>query len=298
MIVDTLKVFVTVAELSNFSRAAEVLNLSQPGVSLHIRNLENEFGIKLLHRSSKQVKLTEAGLILYKNAKQILEKYDTAKEEIYLLRNEVTGSLKIGASYTIGEYLLPHILSQFVKQFPLIDIHVRIANTEEVAQAVHTNELDIGLVEGKVGYPEIQITPPFMEDEMVLVVPAGHHLVAHSSVKASMLHDLVWIFREHGSGTRAFSDEFIEESGIQVKRSFVFNSNQGVKEAVVAGLGIAILSRLVISNELEGKGLHSIQIKDVHLTRHFYVLQNGKSSLETMAVKMFIQNLRQFGKES
>lgn len=132
MIVDTLKVFVTVVEQSNFSRAAEILNLSQPGVSLHIRNLENEFGVKLLHRSSKQVKTTEAGHILYARAKQILSQYEAASEEISLLRNEVTGSLKIGASFTIGEYILP-VYSQFVNQYPQVDVHVNIANTEEIA---------------------------------------------------------------------------------------------------------------------------------------------------------------------
>ncbi|MNO13567.1 HTH-type transcriptional regulator CysL [compost metagenome] len=298
MIVDTLKVFVAVAEQSNFSRAAETLNLSQPGVSLHIRNLENEFGVKLLHRSSKQVKMTEAGLILYKRAKQILANYEAAKEEICLLRDEVTGSLKIGASYTIGEYILPRVLSQFVSQFPLIDIQVWIANTEEIAHAIHSNELDVGLVEGKIGYPEIQMKPPFMKDEMVLVVPSGHPLASQSTVDESMLHDLVWIFREHGSGTRAFSDDFIEESGIQVKRSFIFNSNQGVKEAVVAGLGVAILSRLVITKELENEQLHSIQVRGKQLTRDFHVLQDAKSSLDTMAVKMFIQKLKQLERES
>lgn len=296
MIVHTLNVFVTVAEQSNFSRAAEMLNLSQPGVSLHIRNLENEFGVKLLHRSSKQVKMTEAGLILYKRAKQILAQYDAATEEINLLRNEVTGSLKIGASYTIGEYILPRLLSQFVNQYPHIDIQVKIANTEEIAQEIHSNELDVGLVEGEIEYPEIQMNPPFMEDEMVLVVSTAHPLASLRSVNTSMLHDLVWVFREQGSGTRAFSDHFIDELGLHVKRSFVFNSNQGVKEAVVAGLGVAILSRLVMVKELESGGLHSIQVQGQHLTRNFYVLQDKKSSLDTMAVKMFIQKLRQFEK--
>ncbi|MEX2461893.1 MAG: LysR substrate-binding domain-containing protein [Paenibacillaceae bacterium] len=293
MIVDTLRVFVTVAEQSNFSRAAEMLNLSQPGVSLHIRNLENEFGVKLMHRSSKYVRLTEAGSILYKRAKQILSQYEAAKEEIHFLRNEVTGSLIIGASFTIGEYILPHLLAQFINQYPLVEIQVTIANTEEIAQAVYSNELDLGLVEGDVEYSEIQVKPPFMEDEMVLVVPSSHPLNLLKAVDPDMLQDQVWVFRESGSGTRAFSNHFIQDLGLRVKRSFVFSSTQGVKEAVVAGLGVAILSRWVISKELESGELHSIQVKGKRLTRNFYVLQETKSSLGTMAVKMFIQKIRQ-----
>lgn len=294
MIVDTLKVFVTVAEQSNFSRAAEILNLSQPGVSLHIRNLENEFGVKFLHRSSKQVKMTEAGHILYAHAKEILSQYETATEEIALLRNVVTGSLKIGASFTIGEYILPRLLSQFVNQYPQVDIQVNIANTEEIAHGIHNHELDIGLVEGETEYPEIQLNPPFMEDEMVLVTPSDHPLTSLRTVNSSMLHNLVWVFRESGSGTRAFSDQYIEKLGLRVKRSFVFNSSQGVKEAVIAGLGVAMLSRLVIHKELESGDLQSIQINEQRLSRNFYVLQDPKSSLDTMAVKVFIQKLRQF----
>ncbi|MDQ0086890.1 DNA-binding transcriptional LysR family regulator [Paenibacillus anaericanus] len=294
MIVDTLKVFVTVVEQSNFSRAAEILNLSQPGVSLHIRNLENEFGVKLLHRSSKLVKMTEAGHILYVRAKQILSQYEAASEEISLLRNEVTGSLIIGASFTIGEYILPRLLSQFVNQYPQVDIQVKIANTEEIAHGIHNHELDIGLVEGETEYPEIQLNPPFMEDEMVLVAHSGHPLTSFRNLNSSMLHDLVWVFRESGSGTRAFSDQFIENLGLHVKRSFVFNSSQGVKEAVIAGLGVAMLSRLVIHKELESGDLQSIQLNEQRLSRNFYVLQDPKSSLDTMAVKMFLQKLRQF----
>lgn len=295
MIVDTLRVFVTVTEQRNFSRAAEILNLSQPGVSQHIRNLENEFGVQLMHRSSKHVKMTEAGHILYKRAKQILAQYDVAKEEIHLLRNEVTGSLKVGASFTIGEYILPRLLAQFVNQYPQVDIQVRIANTEEIAQAVHSNELDVGLVEGHVEYSEILVHPPFMEDEMLLVASIAHPLSSIRTVDASMLQDQVWVFRESGSGTRAFSDQFIQDTDLRVKRSFVFNSSQGVKEAVIAGLGIAMVSRWIIHKELESGELQHMKVKGKRFTRNFHILQEPKSN-GTMAVTMFIQKLRELEK--
>ncbi|CAH8714948.1 LysR family transcriptional regulator [Paenibacillus thiaminolyticus] len=292
MIVDTLKVYVTVVEQCNFSRAAKLLNLSQPGVSMHIRNLENEFGIKLIHRSPRHVKTTDAGHILYQRAKQMLALYDNAKEEIHLLRDEVTGSLKVGASFTIGEYILPRLIADFARQYPQVDIQVMIANTEEIAQAVRANELDIGLVEGKVDYADILVDHPFMEDEMILVAPPDHELTALLKLEASMLQDQIWILRESGSGTRSYSEQFIRDLGVEPKRTYVFNSSQGVKEAVLAGLGIALLSRWVIHKELEAGELRRIHVKGGRVIRPFFILQDTKAA-STMAMKMLIQQVRQ-----
>ncbi|MGZ9583316.1 LysR substrate-binding domain-containing protein [Paenibacillus marinisediminis] len=292
MIVDTLKVFVTVVEQSNFSRAAKVLNLSQPGVSLHIRNLENEFGVTLVHRTSKYVKMTEAGKILYNCAKEMLTRYDEAKEKIHLLRDEVTGALKIGASYTIGEYILPRLIAEFSQDYPHVDIQTTIANTEDIAQAVRGDELDLGLVEGQVDYPDIQVKMPFMEDEMVLVAPYNHPLSTIPMVDPDLLQHQVWIMRESGSGTRSYCEQYIQNLELNVKRSFVFSSNQGVKEAVMAGLGIAILSRWVIRRELEAGELSQLNIAGPRAARQFYILQSTKHS-STMAMKVFLQKLRQ-----
>ncbi|MBP1156645.1 MULTISPECIES: LysR substrate-binding domain-containing protein [unclassified Paenibacillus] len=290
MIVETLRVFVTVAEQSNFSRAAEILNLSQPGVSLHIRNLENEFGAKLLHRSPKHVKLTEAGEILYRQAKQILTLYHEAKQEIQSLRDEVTGLLKIGASFTIGEYILPRVLAQYVEQYPQVEIQVNIGNTEEIVQAVRTNELDLGLVEGEVTQPGLHIKS-FMKDEMILIASPSHPLCNPRAAKLeSALQGQIWIFREGGSGTRAFSDRFIRDAGLEVKRSFVFSSTQGVKEAVASGLGIAILSRLVVRKELRSGELCEFPIKGYRFIRNLFMIQE-KGESASMALNMFTQKL-------
>lgn len=292
MMVDTLRVYVTVVEKSNFSIAAKQLNLSQPGVSLHIRNLENEFGVKLINRTSKFVKMTEAGEILYAHAKQMLEHYEAAKEQIHLLRDEVTGVLKIGASYTIGEYLLPRLIAQFAGQYPQVDIQATIANTEDIAQAIRANELDVGLVEGQVDYADIALNQPFMEDEMVLVVPPDHALSECQVVEPSLLHNQVWIMRENGSGSRTNSEQLIKELDLTVKRTFVFSSNQGVKEAVLAGLGIALLSKWVIRKELESGELSSIQVKGTRVLRQFYMLQQERAS-STMAMSIFMQKVRE-----
>ncbi|OKP66551.1 LysR family transcriptional regulator [Paenibacillus sp. P3E] len=289
MIVDALNVFVTVVEQSHFSKAGELLGLSQPGVSLHIRNLENEMGTKLLHRSPKQVRMTEAGAILYKHAKQILSHYEEAGREIRLLRDEVTGNLHIGASFTIGEYILPAKLAAFAKQYPLVSLQLTIGNTEEIIAAVRMNQLDVAFIEGETTDPELVIIP-YMKDEMIIVAPPGHPLAESLAVEKDMLQEETWVLREHGSGTRAFSDHFLQESGVTMKRSYVFNSSQGVKEAVSAGLGLAILSRWIVRKELAGGEISELRLRQRLLEREFLIIRH-KGNPESMAVQMFIEKL-------
>lgn len=289
MIVDTLKVFVTVIEQKSFSRAADILYISQPSVSLHIRNLENELGTKLLHRSSKHVEPTQSGNILYQHAKKILLLYEEAKQKINLLKNEVRGSLKIGASFTIGEYILPALLAELAVQYPKVDIEVAIDNTEEIAQKIHTNHLDIGLVEGNVSHVDLNIQT-FANDEMILVVSNNHPLARLPVVTTEDLQDQIWILRESGSGTRAFSDLLVDDLGLRVKRSFVFGSNEGVKQAVIAGLGIALVSCLIIRKELDAEELTALRIKEKHLFRSLSILR-PKEPTTSKAIEIFLEKL-------
>ncbi|MED4226672.1 LysR family transcriptional regulator [Neobacillus cucumis] len=292
MIVDTMKVFVTVIEQKNFTRAAELLHISQPNVSLHIRNLENELGTKLIHRSPKQVQITEAGEILYKHAKQILLHFEEAKHEINDLFHVVSGKLRVGASFTIGEYILPKVLAEYAGQFPLVDVQIIISNTEEVIEGVRTNQLDIGLIEGETNVHDIHIEP-FMEDEMSVVVPSNHPLSQMKLIEKDMLQNQIWITREMGSGTRTYMDKFISELGLNIKRSFVFSSNQGVKEAVKAGLGIALLSRWAVDREIETNEIRELTLKNKKITRPFSFVQS-KNSNDSKAIKMFLQKIEEF----
>ena len=290
MIVDTMKVFVTVIEQKNFTRAAEMLNISQPNVSLHIRNLEDEMGAKLIHRSPKLVQITEAGEILYKHAKRILLHYEDAKHEINDLRHVVTGKIRVGASFTIGEYILPKVLADYASQFPLVDVQIIISNSEEVMEGVKTNQLDIGLIEGQTSAQDVHIES-FMEDEMTVVVPSNHPLSQMRLIEKDMLQNQIWILREVGSGTRTYMDKFISEWGLTIKRSFVFSSNEGVKEAVKAGLGIALLSKWTVSEETND--ILSLPLKNKKITRPFSIVQN-KNSDESKAIQIFHQKVEEF----
>lgn len=289
MTVESLRIYVMVVEQQNFSRAAEILHLSQPGVSLQIRNLEKEFNVKLLHRSPKWVKLTEAGELLYKRAKEMLNLYETVKLDLARMQDSVSGSLQIGASFTIGEYILPRLFSSFAKQYPDVEMGGTIANSSEIVEAVRNNNIDVGLIEDHIEASDLRVTP-FMKDELIIVAPEGHMLTNAQVLDMELLQDQVWVLRESGSGTRSFSDRFFEQACLQIKRSYVFNSSQGVKEAVFSGLGLAILSRWVVRREIEAGILQEVKVQGLKLERDFSIVQSVKS-VPNRANEVFLERL-------
>lgn len=297
LITETLEIFKKVAEEKSFSKAAEDLFLSQPAVSSHIRNLENEFGTKLIYRSSKHVDLTPAGEILYEQSCKIINQYQEAKEKINQIQSVVSGNLRIGASFTIGEYILPELVSQTATRYPNLDINVTIGNTEEIAQGVKLNRLDVALVEGKITGKEF-ILEPFMVDEMVLIALPGHPLAKMTSVSAKELENQVWILREAGSGTREFSDRFIETLKIPMKHSYVFSSNTGVKAAVLNGLGIALVSKLIIRREIKAGDLAVIPLEESlpRLSREF-IIARGQETYFTKAAEVFLMELNHYSQD-
>ncbi|MET3941738.1 DNA-binding transcriptional LysR family regulator [Paenibacillus sp. PvP094] len=289
MIVESLKVYITVVEQRNFSRAAELLHLSQPGVSLHIRKLEKEFDVKLMHRSPKWVKLTEAGELLYVRAKEMVNLYESAKLDIARLQDNVSGSLQIGASFTIGEYVLPRLFSSFARQYPEVAMEVFIGNSSQVVEAIRDNHMDFGLIEEDIEAQDLNVTP-FMKDELIIVAAEGYPLNASVNADLEQLQDQVWILREMGSGTRSSSDRFLAQTGLRVNRSYVFNSSQGVKEAVFSGLGIAMLSRWVVKRELSAGMLKEITIPDIHIERNFSLVRRI-GHIPTRANEVFAERL-------
>ena len=286
---DPLKIFVTIVENKNSSDAAEELYLSHPDVSSQIQGLEEELGTKLIDNSSNHLELTQSGEIYYEYAKQILQLQDKAKQEIKRISNVVTGNLRVGASYTIGEYILPFVVAEFAAQYPKVEIETSIANTREIIRGVQANHLDIALVEGEVDHSDILVRP-LMEDEIILLVPNQHPLARLPIVTSEHLQDQVWILRESGSGTRAFSDKLFKEWGIHVRKSYIFGSGQAIKQAVTAGLGIALVSRWIVRKELNAKEFKTIRIKGNPLTRSFYLI--GPKNQETSeAREVFTEQL-------
>ncbi|WP_048601922.1 LysR family transcriptional regulator [Rubeoparvulum massiliense] len=292
MNLDLLRVFVAVVEEGNFSKAAEKVHLSQPAVSQQVQNLEQNFSCKLLHRTPKNLRLTTEGKVLFHRAKEILQLVETTKQEIDQLHHLVTGELVIGASYTVGEYVLPGMIAQFKETHPQVKIHTYIANTEEIAQLVRGHEVDIGFIEGDVYDSQLQVEP-IMEDEMVLIAHPSHQRAQGGSFSLEQLRNFHWVMREKGSGTRAYSDFLLNMIDHTPKGATIFSSNQGVKEGVMAGMGVALISRWAVQRELQSGELCSLQLPaSYRVTRLFSLLRTEGHDL-TFAGTAFLKLVHQ-----
>lgn len=240
--------------------------MSQPSVSLHIKNLEKEFQTQLFLRSPKLLKITPTGEILYERAKQMITIYEQTKQDILEHHNSVKGELKIGASFTIGEYILPPLLLELQKDYPELELHVVIGNTEEIVQSVKLYQVDIGLIEGQTNEKEIS-TLAFMQDELFVVSSAQHPFATRGEVSIDDLQDQAWIMRETGSGTREYFNHVIRSNGLKVKSLLTISSNQGIKETLINGRGLSLLSRSVIERDVLNKNLAIINVKNQTFTR-------------------------------
>ncbi|OMC81142.1 LysR family transcriptional regulator [Viridibacillus sp. FSL H8-0123] len=269
MYYDALKTFVALADIKNFTKTAEYLHISQPSVSLHIKNLETEFNTQLFLRSPKSLKITPSGEILYDRAKQMLAIYDQTKSDILTLQNEIKGKLLIGASFTIGEYVLPSLLVTLQQKYPELHLEVMIGNTDEVVEAVQLLKIDIGLIEGQTTNKEL-IVEPFMEDELLLVASPSHVLAQKEIITIQDLHNHTWLTREEGSGTRNYLLHVLESNSINIKSLISISSNQGLKEFMTQGIdGLTLLSKSVIEHELKRGTLAAIRLEDHIFKRSF-----------------------------
>lgn len=291
--IEELKTFISVVEFKNFTKAAKFLNLSQPSVSNHIKNLERYFNTKIIDRSIKQksIYITESGEILYKRAKEILSLLDMTKDELHNTSETVEGHLSIGASLTIGEYILPTFLKDFCSKYPNIQIEVLIENTKSICDKLSNISLDIGLIEGTLSSPNLTQTY-FYEDKMVLAVPYDEEVDNSENFSLDKLKNHTWVGREKGSGTREYLDMFLNNNRIQPKNLMVFGSNYAVKEAVKNNIGITILSNLIAYPSFLNKELKIITL-DSNFSRNFsYILADNIT--HSKANELFIRELKNF----
>lgn len=289
MYYDALRTFVAVVEAKSFTRAAEKLRLSQPSVSLHIKQLEHEFGSKLIDRSPKHLYVTTAGQMLYERARQMVNLYEKTKEDMYAHNHRITGRLHIGASFTIGEYILPMLLADFGRRYPDVEVEVTIGNTKRIVEAVKLLQMDVGLIEGQTSDKDLCIVP-FMKDEMVLVAPIDHPLAGCETVTPDDLQNKVWVVREEGSGTRVYFDHVIRSLGIKVKKMITLSSNQGVKESAATGLGLTLLSKWVVRKPLQHGELKALPLQGESFPRRLSYILPAHAE-RTMLVEAFLERI-------
>lgn len=291
-----LLVFMTVAEKSSFSETARILHMAQSTVTAQIKALESELDAQLFFRTTKHVELTEAGRILYRYGHDILYAIDKAKKEIDSLKNTVTGLLKIAASLTIGEYVLPRILGRMKQKFPHIQLSMHIMNTEHIIEHVRDRLSDVGLVEGLVEADDLNLQP-FQMDELVLIAaPEFEHpslSKADGTASHDVLRDTPLILREKGSGTRQVLEQRLQQQGLDRSQLHPFlelGSTEAVKGAVAENLGISVISASVIEKELALQQLCAYSLRDLDLKRYYYTV-TLKGRVLPRPVDAFIQEI-------
>ena len=292
--IEELKTFITVVEVKNFTKAAEQLNLSQPSVSNHIKNLENYFGVTLINRSVKQksIFITERGYILYKKAKEIVSLLETTYMEIQNKSDSIKGSIKVGASLTIGEYVLPDFLAYFSKKYPDIDIEIVIENTATICNELKDVILDVGLIEGTSSSSSFE-QEYFSKDEMVLAFPYNNNIMGEK-FSFGKLQNQRWIAREEGSGTREFLNMFLGVNELTPENIMILGSNYAVKEAVKNNLGITIISKLVAAPAVENKEIHTIDLGENYIRHFSYILP--KHITTSKATQIFLEELKEYSR--
>lgn len=285
-----LLVFVTVADRQNFSRAAEELHMTQPAVSQYISSLERMIGTKLLERSNKYVRLNKAGEIVYHHAREILGLYTRMQSLVDDLMNTPSGTLTIGASYTYGEYVLPHVVALMRQYYPAITPTITIHNSTVIAEQVANRQLDVGIVEGEYIDEKMRIEP-FADDRMYLIASPNHRLAGKENVSVSDLEGETWIVREAGSGTREAIEKMFRQLQIVPARRMEFGSTQVIKESVEAGLGISLLSYWAIRKERKLGTLSTLKVPGTPVTRNFSLLTKA-NEFHTKALDIFMDLIR------
>ncbi|MGE5207215.1 MAG: LysR substrate-binding domain-containing protein [Chlamydiota bacterium] len=268
-----LKVFRTVAQHLNFRRAAEELCLSQPAVTLQVKALEEELGVQLFDRSSAHIALTPAGRTLLQYVRRIEKLTAEARGKLAAFAGQQRGELRLGASLTIAQYILPRVLGAFQQEHPLARPVVLTRNTEHVLEALAAREVALGLIEGPALRRDVR-TEVFLQDEIVLIVPAGHEWNERGVIEPEELLRERLLLRERGSGTRRVTEAALQKRGLNVKRlkiAMEFDSTEGIIAAVEAGLGVGFASLWSIGKELQVGSLRSALIRGVQITRDLSV---------------------------
>ncbi|SHH86226.1 DNA-binding transcriptional regulator, LysR family [Clostridium grantii DSM 8605] len=284
MTIRHLQVFIAVCDYGKMSLAAENLHISQPTVSQAISELEKYYGIKLFQRLSKKLYITESGEKLLSYARHIVSSFNEMEENIILNSKNIT--LKIGATITVGTCIINDILKKFQINHPEVKTKVFVENTGVIEDMMLKSRLDIGIVEGKVKSPYI-VKIPIIYDELILVSSMDHEFSNLKEINIEQLENSDFILREKGSGTREFFEKALEKSQVTINEKWICNNSEAIKNAVICGQGLTVISKLLIEKELEDKKLHPIIIKDVKFQRNFHIIYHKNKYLSDN-IKNFI----------
>lgn len=270
-----LQVFHTVAKRLNFTKAAAELFITQPAVTKHIHELEHQFKIKLFERNGTKIKLTPAGETLLQYTGQLFTLYRNLEFELNSFAQRQSGKLRIGASTTVAQYVLPPVLAAFHKKFKDVQITLTINNTEQIEQALQNKEVDLGIIEGHSKNAAIKYAQ-FIKDEIVLVSNINNPLAKKGTIRPEELRKIPLLLREPGSGTLEVVAHALKPLGIkisQLQNEMQLGSTESMKRYLLHSDCMAFLSIYTVLNELQNKEYCVIDVKGLNIERHFYFIQ-------------------------
>ena len=290
-----LQIFRAVAEHGGTTQAAEAVSLSQSATSAAISELERLLGLRLFDRIGKRLLLNDNGRSLLPQARAVLD--SAASVEQWARQGDAqVGEVRIGASTTIGNYLLPGLLAQFRKHLPESarepwPVQVYIANSAEVVREVTAFNLDFGLIEGPCHAAELEVTP-WREDELLVVASADHALATRRRVSISALREATWLLREAGSGTRETVNQLLLPHLHQLKSGMEFGNSEAIKRAAAAGLGLTCLSRSVVQDFIDASTLLKLRTELPPLSRQLHLISHRRKH-RTQGLNRLLDFLRQ-----
>ncbi len=293
MDIHRLEVFCKVVELQSFTKAAQVVLLSQPTVSEHVRSLEELLGEKLLDRLGREVLPTPAGRILYRYAQNIIRLRAEAVQAIEKFRGNLAGHLIMGASTIPGTYILPRCIGSFKASHPAIQITLKIADTAEIAEGVLAGSLEAGLIGSRWKDQRLESTELF-SDELLLTVYAGHPWADRKQVEPGELATEPFILRERGSGTRMVMNRILESHGFDPTRLQVvaeMGSTEAVRQGIKAFIGVSIISQQAVAEDLKQGTLASVEVAGIRFLRPFYLVQRRHRQPSPLCTA-FLEHLR------
>lgn len=289
-----LKVFYTVANRLSFTKAATELFITQPAVSKHIQELEEQYKIKLFDRNGSKISLTKAGELLLKHTKNIFEIYREIDFDLSTLINQQQGTLRLGASTTISQYIIPPLLALFHQKMKDIKVNLLNGNTEQIESALLNKEIEIGIVEGQSKNQSIKYTK-FLKDELVLVCNSKNPLVNKEEITKEDFKNMRFLTREQGSGTLEVIEYALKPFEIKLSQLTVemqLGSTESIKSYLMNSTCVAFISIHAVNKELKNNELTVIDVKNLMIERFFYIitLQGKTDSLS----ELFIKNISSY----
>jgi DNA-binding transcriptional LysR family regulator len=276
-----LKVFESVARNLSFTRAAGELHLSQPAVSMQVRQLEDAVGLPLFEQIGKKIHLTGAGQELYRYGREIGQKLAEAEGVLEEMKGMQRGRLVV-SMVSNANYFIPRLLSVFCQRFPGIAVNLDVANREKLLQQLADNEMDIGIMGQPPEGAEL-VAEPFLENPLVVIAAPSHPLAAEKHIPVARLEGETFLLREKGSGTRMAMERIFAQHGIAPPQGMEMSTTEAIKQAVAAGMGLAVVSLYTVELEVETRRLAVLDVEDFPIARHWYAVYRKGKRLSAVA---------------